>query len=357
MNTSHDAKGSSVGYNAQGREFTLSTEELDIVVAPEVYSSLNSRTPLIELTLDAPYPDVGFHSAFLVVATVTNYQDYYVSTKLELAETAGTEMLSDPVENIALEPNETKQIYYLFRVTEERLRPGFTFEFPFSISSKLAGGTDKAASTIITVKEECDVYPPEFFYTTPEEQQDKKISSSSTSSGDDSRQEEFPQQEEQYQELAQEVFLSPNVERQVAADKDDLYTKYNKEATVLSLSTPYQEVGFGSAILLVATVHNSNEFARTNAQLTMSWPEGVHLLNANNDTTTLSVDPGDTQNVYYLFQIVDDKLESGFTYGFPFQISSECDDPNQNRNAIMSITVKDGAPVLSPQNLYQTFAR
>ncbi|MBR9701226.1 hypothetical protein GOV11_05165, partial [Candidatus Woesearchaeota archaeon] len=84
---------------------------------------------------------------------VENRKDYYVATRLDMAQTTNTDMLSDNYKNILLKPYEKKTILFLVQI-DDNLEKGYRYEFPFKLSSKL-GGTESIA---IEVRESAITY-------------------------------------------------------------------------------------------------------------------------------------------------------------------------------------------------------
>jgi hypothetical protein len=156
-----DAKETSIDYSARGTDFQLRTQPLGITITPLKLEEQTNDD--ISITLDAPHTMVGFGSAALIEATVKNNRDYYVSTRLDLAKTSNTELLSS-TENILLKPHETKRIPMLVRI-DDRLKSGYTYEFPFKLYSRLG----PSGSITLHVEENAPVYDKSAFtqYFTP----------------------------------------------------------------------------------------------------------------------------------------------------------------------------------------------
>jgi len=134
LKVSEDAKETSVDYTAKGTEFTLHTEPLDIFVTPK--NLVRNDEEHIRIKLEAPYAAVGFGSAVMILANVENRKNYYVATRLDLAQTTRTSMLSDTYHNVLLKPYEQVTIPFLVKI-EDELDEGFRYEFPFRILSRL----------------------------------------------------------------------------------------------------------------------------------------------------------------------------------------------------------------------------
>ena len=93
MASSVDVSEASVSYEARGRDFRIEASTLDIAITPTHLDAQGD--PGVRIVLDAPRSSVGFGSTVLILATVTNERDYYVSTRLDLAETKDTDSLSE----------------------------------------------------------------------------------------------------------------------------------------------------------------------------------------------------------------------------------------------------------------------
>jgi transglutaminase-like putative cysteine protease len=156
LKVSPDAKETSIDYTAQGSDFDLVTEPLDITVTPTKLTQQENTD--ISIRLSAPYTRVGFGSAVLVLAEVTNERDYYVSTRLDLAKTANSELLSGTYRNILLKPYERRTVAFLAKIDDD-LKSGYRYTFPFRVYSRL--GPD--ATIKIEVEEDAPVYEESMF--------------------------------------------------------------------------------------------------------------------------------------------------------------------------------------------------
>lgn len=134
LKTSPDAKETSIDFSATGRDFTLSTEQLSIFITPIDMEDLGESG--LEITLDAPYRTVGFGSAVLILATVQNTNSYYVATRLDLARTSSTEMLTENYHNVLLKPRGVRTVPFLVQI-DDNLNAGARYEFPFVLYNRL----------------------------------------------------------------------------------------------------------------------------------------------------------------------------------------------------------------------------
>ena len=146
-----DAKENSIDFSARGNDFNLVVEPLTITVTPTKMTERDNTD--ITITLRAPQRRVGFGSAVLVLAEVTNERDYYVSTRLDLAKTTNSEILSDTYRNILLRPYETKTVAFLARIDGD-LASGYKYTFPFKVHSRIG----PEASITIEAEENLPVY-------------------------------------------------------------------------------------------------------------------------------------------------------------------------------------------------------
>mmetsp|Transcript_3679 Transcript_3679/g.5753 ORF Transcript_3679/g.5753 Transcript_3679/m.5753 type:complete len:802 (+) Transcript_3679:147-2552(+) len=177
LQTSPDVVESNVEYNARGNDFQcLPPEPLDCTVTPQdlVTSSTSSSgyhtspPPLIDISMSAPIQSVQFGSALVILATVRNHQDYYVSTKLELGKTESTQVIhgldsykgqgpscgsssSSSSKLILLEPHSIQMIPLVFRMLpSSNQHVSNSYQFPFVLQASGCKGCPKA-ELMITV--------------------------------------------------------------------------------------------------------------------------------------------------------------------------------------------------------------
>mmetsp|Transcript_9236 Transcript_9236/g.13487 ORF Transcript_9236/g.13487 Transcript_9236/m.13487 type:complete len:721 (-) Transcript_9236:211-2373(-) len=175
LQTSPDVVESNVEYNARGNEFQcLPPEPLDCTVTPKEihkeartggYHTSSSSAPLIDISMSAPVQSVQFGSALVILATVRNRQDYYVSTKLELGKTESTQVIhglgqykgqgpikpsSDSSKLLLLEPHSIQMIPLVFRMLPAaNQHVQNSYQFPFVLQSNCKG--KPTAELLITV--------------------------------------------------------------------------------------------------------------------------------------------------------------------------------------------------------------
>ena len=151
-----DAKETSIDFTARGTDFELKTEPLSITVTP-IKLTKKDNTEL-NIKLNAPHNTVGFGSAVLILATIENKRDYYVSTRLDLAKTSNTAMLSDTYANILLRPYEKKIVPFLIKI-DDNLQSGYMYDFPFTLYSRLG----REATINIAVRQNEPIYDKSAF--------------------------------------------------------------------------------------------------------------------------------------------------------------------------------------------------
>jgi len=171
LSTSDDAEPLSVTveYSAfgEGDAFRLVSHEVTTIIIPgeseyeaRARSSLpfiRQRGEAIDIRLEAQAEEVGFGSAAVVVATLRNNRDHYISTQLHLVKPKDIDLISTVPDgngktttNILLKPREEMEVPFFFNMNEE-YTPGFHYDYTFSLSSTLVA---REALTHIRVKED-----------------------------------------------------------------------------------------------------------------------------------------------------------------------------------------------------------
>ncbi len=134
LKTASDAKETSIDYSARGLDFSLNTKPLDIKIATSELRAISN--PHIHIKLTTPSQTVGFGSTVLILAEVENLRDFYISTRIDLAQTQDTDLLADNYANILLKPKDKKTIPFLIKISDN-LDQGYRYEFPFKAYSRL----------------------------------------------------------------------------------------------------------------------------------------------------------------------------------------------------------------------------
>lgn len=135
LNDGFDSSESSVEFSGSGGDFEIFTKPLDIDV--DIIKEKQRNFDIISVNLE-PYADeVSFGSYNLLILTLQNLRNYYVSTRVDLGFTTGLIHESPDKVNILLAPREKKEIYFLVKVIED-LDKDFLYSFPVAGYTKLA---------------------------------------------------------------------------------------------------------------------------------------------------------------------------------------------------------------------------
>lgn len=155
LSQSFDSGGSSVEYTMRATDANLVTKSLDMGV--EVIDKQKSGEEPLSVKMEVFDDLVALESYNLVTATVTNNEDYYLSARLQLAQTQNIEVLNGRKRNILLKPYESKRLTFLVRT--EDLDAGFKYDFPI----KLYVGLQEVAATTFTARQGGIEYTEHFF--------------------------------------------------------------------------------------------------------------------------------------------------------------------------------------------------
>jgi hypothetical protein len=145
-----DAYQEDIEYVAHGVDFEPKADDLNVVVEPNGIISKTCRD--IDIGLNVQAKEVGFGSAAVVVVTVKNNRDCYISAQLDIVRPREIKALNlDESSRIhmLLNPREVKE-YPLFFIMDDKqgYQSGYSYEYPFSISSPSSSAT-KTASIIV----------------------------------------------------------------------------------------------------------------------------------------------------------------------------------------------------------------
>jgi transglutaminase-like putative cysteine protease len=127
LKESYDADESSINYEWRARNIDVQTNAMNIdTVLKEKGKHIS---PFVSLEVTPIKEKVGFESYNLIEIEVENLHDYYVSARVQLAETRELDLIdSDYDIFVLLEPNEKKNIYIIVK-----LKPGLKDEFIYTI--------------------------------------------------------------------------------------------------------------------------------------------------------------------------------------------------------------------------------
>lgn len=110
----------------------------------------------------------------------------------------------------------------------------------------------------------------------------------------------------------------------------------------ISLDAPYRKVGFGSTILILATIENAHPYYVA-TRLDLSQTSATSMLSDNYQNVLLK--PRATRVVPFLLRL-DEDLESGYRYEFPFEVRTRLGE----RSSIV-IDAAEHYPVYDKQGL------
>ncbi len=113
-------------------------------------------------------------------------------------------------------------------------------------------------------------------------------------------------------------------------------TAADDSAINIQLDAPYTTVGFGSSVFILATVQNNRDYY-VSTRLDLAKTTSTEQLSANYQNLLLK--PGERRVVPFLVKI-DDNLQKGYVYEFPFKIYSRLGPA-----AKITIKVKEDAEV------------
>lgn len=114
------------------RNIDINTQQSQVSV--DAYEKGRVIAPLIGLKGNFLKKAVNFGSYQLFEVTVTNLNDYYISTSLNLAKPKEISVISKPETSIVLAPRANKTIYWILKV-ESGLDKSMRYKFPISIIS------------------------------------------------------------------------------------------------------------------------------------------------------------------------------------------------------------------------------
>src|SRR4030043_626561 len=140
LKTSVDAKETSIDYSTRGRNTEIRPGELELAVSVEDKDYLLSQ--LMELYAEIAESQTGFGSYNLLIVSVKNPHDYYIATRISLANVKELQLLNDNFKSVMLRPRERKKIYWLMRVSPS-LQRSYIYTFPL----KVAGERGELAET------------------------------------------------------------------------------------------------------------------------------------------------------------------------------------------------------------------
>lgn len=136
LSVTHDAECQSVQFEFSGVDFQPVINELKTNVNPVNTIGDGRQQKPIDFVLDVQAPEVGFGSTAVVVATIRNKSNHYVSTQLNLVKGKDITLVNNDVfMNILLDLGEVREIPYFF-IMDKKYNSGFAYEYPFLLKSR-----------------------------------------------------------------------------------------------------------------------------------------------------------------------------------------------------------------------------
>jgi hypothetical protein len=89
--------------------------------------------------------------------SVKNLQDYYVTTRISLANVNELEFLDDNFKSVLLKPKEEKKLYWMIKVSSE-LEPNYIYTFPI----KIKASSGEEAETSFKASKQFKIYSEEY---------------------------------------------------------------------------------------------------------------------------------------------------------------------------------------------------
>ncbi len=128
-----DSSSYATSYSWSGKNVDLITRPMDLETT--VSKKGISSAPIVDLSLEAVAEKVNFGSYNVLKATVKNKKDYYVTNELMISQTEGLELLDPWVQQVVLEPFESKKVVWRVRVSDE-LDDDYLYTFPVQVASQ-----------------------------------------------------------------------------------------------------------------------------------------------------------------------------------------------------------------------------
>jgi hypothetical protein len=124
---SFDSKEITTRFTWRGRDVTLEAEDLETEV--KILDKGRKAPSLIDIDVEALKEKVDFGSYNLIIATIQNKQDFYVSTDIILSKTTGVNVIDNHKQHILLKPNEQRALYWIVKI-DDYLDEKFVYTFP-----------------------------------------------------------------------------------------------------------------------------------------------------------------------------------------------------------------------------------
>jgi hypothetical protein len=155
LKTSLDAKETSIDYGTKGRNIEIEPGKLEFNV--KVIDKDYKIKPIAGLEADVAERETGFGSYNLVILSVKNLQDYYVTTRISLANVNELKFLDNNFKSVLLKPKEEKKLYWMTKVSSE-LEPNYIYTFPIKIKTS----TGEETETSFKASKQFKIYSEEY---------------------------------------------------------------------------------------------------------------------------------------------------------------------------------------------------
>jgi len=139
LKTTFDAKETSTDYLVRGTGTSIIPGKLGFEVT--VVGRDYKIKPAVILKAEVAKSNVGFGSYNLLTVTITNNNNYYVTSRLYLSNVNELEIIGDTDRDVTLAPSEAKKAYWLIK-TSSSLDSNYVYTFPLSISGPRAEEAD-----------------------------------------------------------------------------------------------------------------------------------------------------------------------------------------------------------------------
>ncbi|MBI2135281.1 transglutaminase domain-containing protein [Candidatus Woesearchaeota archaeon] len=132
LKESIDSAEPSVQYKWLSRNVDLETKDLDVKADVEAKSGRAGQP--IGLGIDVLKDNVGFGSYNLIMVSLENLEDYYISSEIYLSRPKEVELTENFAKNIVLKPKEKKSVFWIAKISEN-LENNYAYTFPVTVST------------------------------------------------------------------------------------------------------------------------------------------------------------------------------------------------------------------------------
>jgi hypothetical protein len=250
LNKAKDGTTPSILFQGKGLNFNFNPYNLSFDT--EIISMINKEFDYEKLSVGLLKEKVGFNSHNLVILNISNPNDHYIISNVNLAQTQGLKII-DPLNKIVLlKPREMKTVYWVIKIDQE-LEKGYHYSFPISVFTS----TQTEYKTSFEAYENELDYSEEYVNSFVKEAESKKLNSFNL----DCDNNEFIQEEnifsickiklnEGFQEIENATFCFNNV-----CQKNNI-----ENLKQISLKINGSNLGVQTKILNVSYIMNNKEY-------------------------------------------------------------------------------------------------